>query len=147
MKPYSNDLRRALVAAYEHHDYTQREVAALFGVSPTTVRNIVRRKRETGSPDAKPRGGGKPATLRQPVRDRVRHLLTNRDDLTLAELCEQIAQEYQTRVSVPTMCRVVQRLGFRRKKRRSTPRNGIRPGSSRSGSGMVNRLPPWTSNA
>jgi len=133
MKPYSNDLRRALIAAYEHHDYSQHEVAALFGVSPATVRNIVRRKRETGSPDAKPRGGGKPATLSQPVRDRVRQLLTKRNELTLAELCEQIAQEYQQRVSVPTMYRVVQRLGFRRKKRRCTPRNAIRPVSSRSG--------------
>jgi hypothetical protein len=58
MKPYSNDLRRALVVAYENRDYSQQEVADLFGGSPATVRNIVRRKRETGTPDAKPRGGG-----------------------------------------------------------------------------------------
>jgi transposase len=133
MKPYSNDLRRALIAAYETHDYSQHEVAALFGVSPATVRNLVRRKRDTGSPDAKPRGGGKAATLNQPMRDRVRQLLTKRNELTLAELCEQIAHEYQQRVSVPTMCRVVHQLGFRRKKRRFTPQNAIRPVSSRSG--------------
>jgi transposase len=133
MKPYSNDLRRALIAAYEHHNSSQREVADLFGVSPATVRNIVRRKRETGPPDAKPRGGGRTATLGAAVRDRVHQLLTQRNDLTRAELCAQIAQEYQHRVSVPTMCRVVQRLGFRRKKRRFTPRNAIPPGSSRSG--------------
>jgi transposase len=133
MKPYSNDLRRALVAAYEIHDYSQREVAALFGVSPATVRNILRRKRDSGTPDAKPRGGGKPATLAQPVHDRVRQLLAKRNDLALAELCEQIAQEYQTRVSVPTMCRVVQRLGLRRKKRRFTPRSETPSASSRRG--------------
>jgi transposase len=52
MKPYSNDLRRALVAAYENNDYSQRTVAALFGVSLATVRNILRRKRKTGTPDA-----------------------------------------------------------------------------------------------
>jgi transposase len=133
MKPYSNDLRRALVAAYENNDYSQRTVADLFGVSPATVRNILRRKRETGMPDLKPRGGGKTATLGQPVRDRVRQLLAKRNDLTLAELCDQIAQEYQQRVSVPTMCRVVHRLGLRRKKRRSTRRNATRPASSTSG--------------
>jgi transposase len=133
MKPYSNDLRRALVAAYEQHDYSQSDVAELFGVSPATVRNFVRRKRETGTPDAKPRGGGKTATLAQPVHDRVRQLLTKHNDLTLAELCEQIAHEYQQRVSVPTMCRVVQRLGLRRKKRPSTPPNVTRHASSRSG--------------
>jgi transposase len=133
MKPYSNDLRRALVAAYEHQPYSQREVAALFGVSPATVRNFLRRKRETGTPDAKPRGGGKPATLGHPVRDRIRQLLTKRNDLTLAELCEQIAHEYQQRVSVPTMWRVVQQLGLRRKKRRSTRRNATAPVFSTSG--------------
>jgi transposase len=133
MKPYSNDLRHALVAAYENNDYSQREVADLFGVSPATVRNMVRRKRETGTPDAKPRGGGQTATLAQPARERIRQLLAKRNDLTLAELCDQIAQEYQTRVSVPTMCRVLQRLGLRRKKRRFTPRNGTPPASSRSG--------------
>lgn len=133
MKPYSNDLRCALIAAYETHDYSQQEVADLFGVSPATVRNILRRKRETGTPEAKPHGGGKTAMLSQPARDRVRQLLARRNDLTLAELCEQIAQEHQLRVSVPTMCRVVQRLGLRRKKRRSTPRNVIRPASSRRG--------------
>jgi transposase len=133
MQPYSNDLRRALIAAYEHHDYSQREVATLFGVSPATVRNLVRRKRETGTPDAKPRGGGKTAILGQPVHDRVRQLLIKRHDLTLAELCEQIAREYQQRVSVPTMCRVLQRLGLRRKKRHSTPPNVIPPASNRNG--------------
>jgi transposase len=133
MKPYSNDLRRALIAAYETHTYSQQEVANLFGVSPATVRNILRRKRDTGTPEAKPHGGGKTAMLSQPARDRVRQLLARRNDLTLAELCEQIAHEYQTRVSVPTMCRVVQRLGLRRKKRHFTPRNGIRPASSRRG--------------
>jgi hypothetical protein len=50
------------------------------------------------------------------VRERVHQLLMKRDDVPLAELCAQIAQEYRTRVSVPTMWRVVQRLGCRRKK-------------------------------
>jgi transposase-like protein len=54
MNPYSNDLRGKIIAAYESHDSSQREVATLFGVSPATVRNLVRRKRETGSPDALP---------------------------------------------------------------------------------------------
>src|SRR5947209_7451723 len=48
MKPYSDDLRRKIIAAYENNDYSQQQVAKLFGVSPATVRNLVRRKRETG---------------------------------------------------------------------------------------------------
>ena len=131
MKAYSNDLRRALIAAYEQQAYSQRQVAELFSVSPATVRNLVRRKRETGTPDALPRAGGKRATLGPPIQDRVRQLITKRNDLTLAELCTQIAQECQTRVSPATMCRLLHRLGLPRKKRRSTPRNEIPHVSSR----------------
>jgi transposase len=43
MKAYSNDLRRKIVSAYERGHRSQREVAELFGVSPATVRNFVRR--------------------------------------------------------------------------------------------------------
>ena len=132
MKPYSHALRRALIAAYEHHHYSQHAVADVFGVSPATVRTIVRRKRATGSPAAKARGGGQPATLSPPVRERGRQLLTKRHDVPLAALCQQIAQECHTRVRGPTMGRVGQRLGFRRKKRRFMPRNATRPVSSKS---------------
>jgi transposase len=131
MKAYSNDLRRALIAAYENHPYSQREVADLFGVSPATGRNLVRRKRATGTPDALPWAGGKRTTMVPPIQDRVRQLVAKRKDRTLAELCAQIAQEYHTQVSVATMCRLLQRLGLRRKKRRSTRRNGTPHASSR----------------
>jgi transposase len=131
MRPYSNDMRRALLAAYEKHEYSQRAVAHLFGVSPTTVRNIVRRQRETGTPDALPRGGGRTKTLAQPVHDRVRQLLLRRNDMTLAALCAQIDQEDKTRVSVSTLCRLLQHLDVPRKKRRSTPRNATRPAANR----------------
>lgn len=63
MKAYSNDLRRKVVAAYERGHRSQREIAELFGVSPATVRNFVRRKRESGSPDALAHSGGTPARI------------------------------------------------------------------------------------
>jgi len=125
MRPYSNDLRRALLVAYKTHDYSQRAVAELLGVSPATVRNIVRRQRETGTPEALPHGGGRTRTLTQPVHDRMHQLVLRCNDLTLTELCEQIAQAYPTRVSVSTLCRLLQHLGLPRKKRRSTPQNVI----------------------
>ena len=59
MRPYSNDLRHRIVEAYESGEYTQDEVAELFGVCTATIRNLLRRKRETGSPDALPHAGGR----------------------------------------------------------------------------------------
>ena len=131
MKAYSNDLRRARIAAYETHDYSPRQVAALFGVSPAPVRNVVRRKRDTGTPDALPRAGGKRETWGQPVQNRVRQLAATRHDLTLAAWCEQIPQEYTTQVSVATRWRLLQRLGLPRKTSRSLRRTVIPHGSSR----------------
>jgi transposase len=58
MKAYSNDLRHRIVEAYENGQYSQDEVAELFQVSLATVKNFLRRKRETGSPDALPHAGG-----------------------------------------------------------------------------------------
>jgi transposase len=133
MKAYSNDLRRSIVAAYEKNDYSQGQVAKLFGVSPATVRNLVRRKRETGNPDALPHAGGKSSQLDRQAGDRVRQLLTERNDLTLAELCQQIEQEQHKSVSASTMCRLLQLLSLPRKKRRSTPVSATPRASSRRG--------------
>ena len=63
MNPYSNELRGKIIAADEKNEYSHRAVAALFGVSAATVRNLVRRKREPGSADAFPHSGGKAPTL------------------------------------------------------------------------------------
>ena len=130
MNPYSNDLRRKIVAAYESHDYSQRVVAALFGVSPATVRNLVRRKRETGSADAFPHSGGKAASLDAAARTFVQAEVKQTNDLTLEELVRRVERKQKKAVSLSTMCRVLPSLGLPRKKSHSTPRNGIRPESS-----------------
>ena len=130
MNPYSNDLRGKIIAAYERSDSSQREVATLFGVSPATVRNLVRRKRETGSTDALPHSGGKAPSLDGPARTFVQTVVHHHNDLTLEELVQRVEHEHRTKVSLSTMCRVLQALGLPRKKSRSTPRNGTPPESS-----------------
>jgi transposase len=83
MKPYSNDLRRRIVDAYESGDYSQDEVAELFDVSNATVRNFLRRKRETGSSDALPHAGGRTPALDGKDREQLRQLARDNDDATL----------------------------------------------------------------
>src|ERR1044071_1184859 len=131
MKSYSNDLRRKIVAAYETGDYSQDEIAELFGVCQKSVSNFVRRHDQTGSPDKLPRGGGRQPQLDEPARQFIRDLLKAPNHLTLLQLCQQVDEKFKTRVSVPTMGRVLLALGLTRKKRRSTPVNETRPGLSR----------------
>ena len=63
----------------------------------------------------------------QPFQDRVRQRVAKRNDRTLVEWYAQMAQEYQTPVSVATLWRRLQRRGLPRKKmlhtvKRETPR-------------------------
>lgn len=130
MKSYSNDLRGKIVAAYESTGDSQSTVATLFGVSPATVRNLVRRKRETGSTDALPHSGGKAAALDEPARAFVQAAVKQINEITLEALVRRVERKHKKRVSLSTMCRVLQALGLPRKKSRSTPPSGRPPGSS-----------------
>jgi transposase len=115
MKPYSNDLRRKIVAAYESNNYSQSQVAQVFSVSPTTVRNLVRRKRETGTTGALAHTGGKDPTLGEQERQSVCQMIKDDPDATLSELCHRVQQEHKKGVSTSTMCRLLQVLGLPRK--------------------------------
>lgn len=125
MKPYSNDLRRRIVDAYERGGHTLNEVADLFGVSLATVKNFLRRKRETGSPDALPHAGGQKPSLTDKARPSVRDALTENNDLTLKELRQLLKRKHKKEVSAPTMSRLLQSLGLPRKKSRSMPQKEI----------------------
>ena len=121
MKPYSNDLRRRIVEACESGKYSQGEVAELFQVSLATVKNFLRRKRETGSPDALPHAGGNKPRLDEKARLFIRQSVEENNDLTLDELCRRVKARHRKSVSRPTMSRLLQGLNLPRKKSRSTP--------------------------
>ena len=125
MKPYSNDLRRKIVDAYESGDHSLDEVADLFGVSLATVKNFLRRKRETGSSDALPHAGGKKPSLNEKARTSVRDAIKGNNDLTLKELRKLLKGRHKKEVSLPTISRLLQALGLPRKKSRSTPQKEI----------------------
>ena len=130
MKPYSNDLRRRIVEVYESGEYTQDEVGELFGVCTATIRNLLRRKSETGSTDALPHAGGRAPTLAEEERKQVPALVKDHDDATLAELCTLAAQQFKKNLSPSSLCRLLQALGLPRKKSRSTPLSATRRASS-----------------
>ena len=131
MKPYSNDLRRRIVEACESGKYSQGEVAELFQVSLATVKNFLRRKRETGSPDALPHAGGNKPLLDEKARQFIHECVKGNNDLTLDELCRRVKARHKKAVSRPTMSRLLQTLNLPRKKSRSTPPSATRRGSNR----------------
>ena len=131
MNPYSNDLRRRIVETYEGGEHTLAEVADLFSVSLATVKNFLRRHRETGSPDTLPHGGGRKPALNEKARLFIREALEQDNDLTLDELRRRLQSKHKQTVSRPTLCRLLQALDLPRKKSRSTPLSATRKEFSR----------------
>ena len=131
MKPYSLDLRQKILRAYDQHLGSQRALATLFGVSHAFLEPWLRRRRTTGEIAPRPHAGGRRPCCDPAALTVVRQLVHEPPDATLEELCTQLQQRRGLRVSVATMCRILQRLGLPRKKSPSMPTNATRRGSSR----------------
>jgi transposase len=129
MASYSIDLRQKILHACERRLGSQQTIATIFGVSLSFVEKLLRRHRTTGEIAPKPHGGGQRPRLDAAAQAKVRQLVHDQSDATLAELCTRAAETTGIRVSVPTMCRVVRRLGLPRKKSRSM-RRSVTPSES-----------------
>jgi transposase len=131
MKPYSRDLRENILRAYDAHRGSQRALAALFGVSRALVEHLLRRRRTTGTMTPRPHAGGRQPSCDTASRQVVALMLREQPDATLAELCAQLGQRRGMWVSVPTMSRLLRRLGLPRKKNHFMPPSVTRHGSRR----------------
>jgi transposase len=118
MAAYSIDLRQKILRAWERHLGSQRSIADIFGVSLAFVEKVLRQYRATGDIAPKPHAGGQKPRLGAAAQTVVQRLMSTNPDATLEVLCTGVAAETGVRVSVPTMCRVLQRLGWPRKKSR-----------------------------
>ena len=72
MDAYSMDLRERVVAACDARDGTREQIAARFSVSVRWIRELLRRRRETGSIAPKPHGGGRPPAFDEAAAGRLR---------------------------------------------------------------------------
>jgi transposase len=127
MKAYSQDLRERVIAAVAQGVQSQSEIAETFGVSQSTVETWWRRWRKTRSVAALPHAGGNPRVL-SGYTATLRAAVNQQPDLTLAELCEHVAEQHAIQASPSMMCRELERLRLPRKKSRSTIVSGTRRG-------------------
>lgn len=112
MAAISHDLRRRIFDARQEGETTS-EVAERFAVSPAFVRRLMQRHRELGNIDAKsgPRG---PKRKLAADADRIRQLLTETPDLTVAEVRQRLAL---TTVCMLTVWRAIRLLDDLQKKK------------------------------
>jgi transposase len=130
MKAYALDRRQQIVHAVDE-GCTAEEAAALFEISPATVRRYLRQRRLEGTLAAKT-SPGRPRLIQEDEEAALRAQVAEHPDGFLEEHCRQWEQRTQQAVSVATMCRALARLHLPRKKRPFTPKNKT-PKSGRPG--------------
>src|ERR1700693_1179633 len=113
-KPYSDDLRGRVVAAIEA-GHTRVKVAERYNMALSTVGGFIKRKRETGSISPDKFGGYKTFTL-EPHTDRVKELVAEQPDSTLAELQDRVAKE-KVKVSPSGISRFLHHINLTFKKK------------------------------
>jgi transposase len=115
------DLRDRVVAACDSGEWTGAEIAEEFGVSTSWIRRLLQRRREHGDYGPKQgKRGRKPAYSGQSL-ERLDRLVQEQPDATLEELRDHTG----VACSLVTVSNTLNRLSYRRKKRRSGPLSKI----------------------
>ena len=113
MKPLSNDLRQRILAAVDNREGSRRKLAERFAVNTSTITRLLQLRRQTGSCEPRPHGGGVAPTLDHDALERLRGLVEQTPDATL----EALRQEMGITGSRMIICRALQKLGLPLKKK------------------------------
>ena len=114
MKAYSEDLRRKIVEALDRGT-NKSQAARLFGVSLSSVKRYAKMARE-GRPLASRKAPGKRSKIDEQGKRLVETDLKKRPAATLPERCEFLEKILGVKASESTICRLLKRLGWSRKK-------------------------------
>lgn len=114
-------IREAIVRAFHKQRLTYPQIAALLAVGEATVSRVLRRHRETGGVEPKPRGGGNFSPLRGEVLEVLRALVRERPDATIDELTDALIERAVVQTSASSVKRALRRLDYSRKKSPSSP--------------------------
>jgi transposase len=108
MNAYSKDLRLKTLAAIDR-GVPRKEVAELFGVSRSTIKRWIKRRRQTGGVETM-KIPGRPSVKGQALQEWLPSQLNSNPDLTFREHCEAFFDESGLEVSEATMSRNIARL-------------------------------------
>src|SRR4051812_17066120 len=121
-RAFSTDLRERVLAAREAGEGSQPEGARLHRIGERRLSGWLRGGREEGRRPPKPRRGGRPPLGGE--RATLAGLAAERNDATLAEYADLLAERAGVRRSPAALCRALQAFGLARKKRRPRPPSG-----------------------
>ena len=131
--PYSNDLRRKFLQAYEKGKGTLEELAAQFEVSLGWAKKVSSRRTRSGEMDAPSWRHGPQSRVTAAVLEWLRRRIREQPDITLQELQQQLEEAQALRLSIGRLWLALRQAGLKLKKSHSTPRSKIRPKRSSAG--------------
>lgn len=120
MRPYSQDLRDRVLHALERGE-RPTEIAVRFEVSRGWVHQVRRQLREEGRRSSL-RIGGHRKSLLAPLEPELRKWIADQPDLTLAEMCERLAEKHGIAIRVPALWHQLNKWGLSYKKNSSRQR-------------------------
>jgi transposase len=122
MNAYSKDLRLRVLDAVDR-GVPRKEVANLFGVSLSTIKRYIKRRKEGEDLEPKPSPGRKRSILATTEeKHALWEQLEDNNEATLEHHCELWEKKQGIRVSIATMSRAIrEKLGWTLKKRRWVP--------------------------
>jgi transposase len=113
---HSADLRGRVRLACERGRLSRAKIAKLLQVGETTLHRRLQEGRVDGRRAAKPPAGGPAPRLGAAAPDKLKELVAERNDLTLAEYAAKLAARAEGQVGGSTVCRAPRELGLPRKK-------------------------------
>lgn len=122
-RPYSNDLRRKFLQAYDEGEGTLEELAGQFRVSLGWAKKISARRTRTGAMDAPVWRHGPESRVTAGVQQWMRERVREQPDLTLRELQQRLEESKHLRLSIGRIWLALRQIGLPLKKNRFTPRS------------------------
>lgn len=117
MKAYSTDLRQKIIETKLETQETDQKIAERFRVSRSFVNKLVRQYQRSGNYEPLPHRGGAQPQLTKEKLAIVIELVEEDNDATLQQLRDRLLEKTGKKVSLATLCRLLQRLELTRKKK------------------------------
>ena len=110
-------VRETIIRAFRDRGLTYEAIAELLGVGRATVSRVLRRYREAGTVEPRPRGGGNVSPIRGQAAEQLRRMLEKQPDLTLSEMAAALQRVAKIQTSTASVHRALKRLQYTRKKK------------------------------
>ncbi len=124
MKAYSLDLRQKIVDAYAGGGISQRQLAKQFNVALSFIQKLLKQQRETGSIAPKARVKQTPTKLNPEQLAVLAQLVEANSNGTLQQLQAQLYDKTGVQISIATVDRMLKKLEFTCKTKRSARTRG-----------------------